>query len=75
MVPMMVPVPVVVPMPVVMPVYFFGLDAVDVILRHDSWFSVGGHRGRPQFSRYRRQRCRLRSYRGKHGAARHKSHR
>lgn len=74
MVPMVVMVPVVMPMPVVVPVHFFRLDTIDLTLRHDGGFSAGGHRGDPHFSRYRRQRCRLRAY-GEQCAAYYKSHR
>jgi hypothetical protein len=72
--PTVMPVTVVVPMAVVVPAHFFRLDAIDLILRHDSGFSTGARRGRLQFGRYRRQRCRVRAC-GQHRAACHKSHR
>jgi hypothetical protein len=72
----MVPVAMPVPVPVaVMPVHLFRLDAIDVVLRHDSRFSVSAPRHSLQLSRYWRQRCSLRAC-GQHDcAACHKSNR
>jgi len=45
-VPVVVPMamPVMVPVAVMVPVHFFRLDAIDVVLRYDSGFSVDGRR-------------------------------